>query len=119
MKEVREFDLHGHTRFSRIPEGVNHSPQEVIDRASEVGLAGIAITGHDTLEGIEEALNYGARKDLIVIPGVEITSRDQWSTPHILALGINPDLISRRQTRMPTLQPIDRIIAWTHDLEGV
>ena len=45
----KEFDLHGHTWYSAYPEFLSYGPAEAIQIAREVGLDGIAITGHDTI----------------------------------------------------------------------
>ena len=64
-----KIDLHIHTTAS---DGRN-TPTEIVHRASQLGMKAIAITDHDSVEGIEEALAE-ARKfpKLLVIPGVEL-----------------------------------------------
>src|SRR5690625_2284627 len=57
--------------------------------AKSVGLAGIAITDHDTVSGIEEAVQEGKRVGVHVIPGVEISTYDQGHDIHILGYGIS------------------------------
>lgn len=85
-----EFDLHGHTKYSAFPTAINYSPEEAVVKTKEVGLDGIAITGHDTIKGLNEGLDAATKHGVIVIPGIEITSRTGSKTPHILALGIDP-----------------------------
>src|SRR5260221_3569328 len=92
-KPYSEFDLHGHTKYNAFNEFVNYSPEEAILRAKEVGLDGIAITAHDTVKGLDEALNIAAREGIVLVPGVEISSRIGLRTPHILALGITPEVV--------------------------
>lgn len=65
----RLIDLHTHTTAS---DG-SMSPAELVRHAKENGLTAIAITDHDTLEGIEEALDEGKKQNIEVIPGVEIS----------------------------------------------
>lgn len=120
-KKFTEFDLHGHTRYNAFPEFVNYSPEEAILKAKEIGLDGIAITAHDTVEGLDEALNIAAREGIVLVPGVEISSRIGLKTPHILALGITPDVIytGSRNGKLPTLENPQTVIAWIHDHGGL
>src|SRR3990167_9215331 len=92
-EQYKELDLHGHTWYSAYPEFLSYGPREALIRAKEVGLDGIALTGHDTVEGIDEALNEAARHGLILVPGIEITSRIRLRIPHILGLGILPETV--------------------------
>ena len=64
-------DFHLHSKFS---DGVD-SPSELINYAinSNLDLKAIALTDHDTIEGLQEFIEYGEDKDIIVIPGVEIS----------------------------------------------
>ena len=73
-------DLHVHTTAS---DG-QCSPTEVVHAALELGLTSIAITDHDTTDGIEEALAAAANTTLHVIPGVEISADIPRSEVHIL-----------------------------------
>jgi len=74
-------DLHLHTRYS---DGT-FTPHELVQHAARLGFAAIAITDHDTLDGIPEALAAGQELGVEVIPGVEITSRVGTQELHILA----------------------------------
>ena len=62
-------DLHIHTTAS---DGTD-SPRQVVEKAKELGLAAIAITDHDTLAGVEEAMETGRELGVEVIPGVELS----------------------------------------------
>jgi hypothetical protein len=73
-------DLHLHTRYS---DGV-FTPRELVQQAAQLGFAAIAVTDHDTLEAIPEALEAGKESGVEVIPGVEITSRTGTQELHIL-----------------------------------
>ena len=66
----RLIDLHTHTTAS---DGSMNS-KEIVRHAKEMGLCAIAITDHDTVEGIPEALDEGKRIGIEVIPGVEISA---------------------------------------------
>jgi predicted metal-dependent phosphoesterase TrpH len=73
-------DLHLHTTAS---DG-QYSPTEVVHRARELGLTAIAITDHDTTDGVEEAQAAASGTLLQVIPGVEISTDIPHSEVHIL-----------------------------------
>jgi hypothetical protein len=62
-------DLHIHSRHS---DGL-HSPAELVRIAAEKGLRAIAIADHDSVDGIDGAMEEGARLGLEVIPAVELS----------------------------------------------
>lgn len=62
-------DLHIHTYYSDS----TFSPQEVVKMAKDRGLKAIAITDHDSVEGILEAQQKGREVGMEVIPGVELS----------------------------------------------
>ncbi|THB80068.1 MAG: PHP domain-containing protein [Desulfobacteraceae bacterium] len=64
-------DLHNHTRAS---DG-DFSPSELVRRAAGIGLKAIGITDHDTIGGLEEAVECARDLDIEVIPGVEVSIR--------------------------------------------
>ena len=66
-------DLHVHTVLSDASRTV----RQVMDYARQIGLSYIAITDHDTLAGTEEALELGEEYGIRVIPGTEISTRDE------------------------------------------
>jgi 3',5'-nucleoside bisphosphate phosphatase len=78
---LRFADLHLHTRYS---DG-SFTPRELVEHAARLGFAAIAVTDHDTLTGIPEALAAGQEFGVEVIPGVEITSRCGPQELHMLA----------------------------------
>ncbi len=91
-------DLHVHTRYS------GDSPttiEEAIFAAKKKGLDGIAITDHDSVNGIEKALKVGKKEDFLIIPGIEVSSKDG----HILGLGIR-DLIPSKLSAEETVEKI-------------
>ena len=87
MGRVHTFvDLHVHTTAS---DG-RLSPAEAARAASERGLSAIAITDHDVLSGLEQALD-AAPPGLEIVPGIEMTA--SWQGPkavHVLGYFINP-----------------------------
>jgi hypothetical protein len=60
------------------------SPSEIVRYAKTKGLQAIAITDHDTIEGLEEGLREGGRIDFEVIPGVEISAEHSPGSMHLL-----------------------------------
>lgn len=78
---TRTYDLQVHTDASPCS---NAAPEAVATTAVEHGLDGIAVTNHDTLEGVN-AVRTAAPAELTVIPGVEVTT----SQGHLLALGVD------------------------------
>jgi len=77
-------DLHTHTTAS---DGTM-SPGELVNLAGEVGLDAIAITDHDTFDGVQEALEAGKRYGVEVIPGTELSleSPEGAGWIHVVAL---------------------------------
>lgn len=78
---LMKYDLHAHTSYS---DGLL-SPAELIDLAVKQGLQGIAITDHDTIEGIDEGIRYSRRYDNFkVIPSIEFGTVYEDEEVHIL-----------------------------------
>lgn len=61
-------DLHAHTTYS---DG-SLTPTQLVEEAAALGLTAVAVTDHDTVDGLPEALAAGERLGVEVIPGVEI-----------------------------------------------
>ena len=77
-------DLHVHTTAS---DGTL-SPSDTVKHAKKMGIEAIAITDHDTISGIDEAMKTGDLVGVEVIPGIEI-SVDYNGEMHILGFFIN------------------------------
>ena len=71
MKRTIVADLHNHSTLS---DG-EFSPKELIEKARSLGLKAIAVTDHDTLNGLKTAMTEGGKLGIEVIPGVEISIR--------------------------------------------
>ena len=69
MNHVNRCDLHAHTTAS---DGTK-SPTALVQLAAAEGLVGLAVTDHDTVDGIAEAMAEGDRAGVEVVPGVEIS----------------------------------------------
>ncbi len=73
-------DLHVHTSAS---DGI-YSPEEVLRRAKEAGLAAVGISDHDSVEGIRAALDVDEKYGVEVVPGIELSSERGENEVHIL-----------------------------------
>ena len=79
-------DLHVHSNAS---DGT-FTPSEVVALAAEKGLAAIALTDHDTIDGISEAQAAAAGLPIEIIPGIELSCVYQGEEIHILGLYVDP-----------------------------
>jgi predicted metal-dependent phosphoesterase TrpH len=111
-------DLHVHTTAS---DG-RLAPAEVVAAAAQRGLQAIAITDHDVLWGVAEAL-AAAPRGLEVVPGIEMTCRWEGSRAvHVLGLFLdvtNPALLTaiRRAQRLME-RHVDRVLAAVNAVGG-
>lgn len=80
-----KLDLHVHSGHSR--DGTA-SPREIVRRCRELGLSGLAITDHNSVEGSFEARAAGASEGLLVVDGLEVSTSDG----HVLAYGVREAL---------------------------
>lgn len=78
-------DLHSHTTAS---DG-SKTPAELVRLAKEAGLSALAITDHDTVAGLAEAIAEGERLGIRVIPGVELSTKLDGHDVHIVGLFID------------------------------
>jgi predicted metal-dependent phosphoesterase TrpH len=73
-------DLHAHTTFS---DG-SMTPTELVETATALGLTAVAVTDHDTVDGLPEALAAGERLGMRVVPGVELNLEHERVTMDML-----------------------------------
>jgi len=82
-------DLHLHTDAS---DGLD-TPTELVHKANNLGLKAIAITDHDTIDGVQEFLSAGEKKKIITIPGIELSIKHEPEREikdvHIVGLNID------------------------------
>ncbi|MCB0730001.1 MAG: PHP domain-containing protein [Ignavibacteriae bacterium] len=83
MKKIA--DLHTHTVFS---DG-SLTPKELIILAKKKKIDVIGITDHDTIDGIEEAIHYGNKYEIDIVPGLEISTDVDGKEVHLLGYFIN------------------------------
>lgn len=80
------FDLHTH---SSVSDGTD-APAELVRKASEAGLAGIALTDHDTFDGLDEAKRAGEEFGVDVLAGLEFSTERGGASVHLLGYGCDP-----------------------------
>lgn len=95
------FDLHIHSHYSN---DCKSNPKDIIKKAIQMKLSGIAITDHDTTQFHHQ--NY-KNNNLIILPGVEISTKNG----HIIGLGIKEVI----EKRLSVEETIERVI----DLNGL
>ena len=86
-------DLHTHTLIS---DGT-YSPEQLVQAAVDLKIHTLAVTDHDTMDGLSRAKNYAQDHDIQIVSGTEISS--QWSRPntkksygvHIVALNMQDE----------------------------
>ena len=73
-------DLHTHSTAS---DGTS-SPTEVVKRANAANVKYLALTDHDTVSGIEEALDAAKGLEITFIPGIELSTYFNKESVHVL-----------------------------------
>ncbi|MFP5507207.1 MAG: PHP domain-containing protein [Gammaproteobacteria bacterium] len=81
------YDLHAHSRAS---DGTL-SATELVRRAQAAGIDVLALTDHDSLDGVAEARAAAADLPLHLIAGVEVSVTWNGQTVHIVGLNVDPD----------------------------
>lgn len=79
-------DLHSHSTAS---DG-SDPPRRVVGLAVEGGLSALALTDHDTLEGVASAVEAASSTDLELIPGVELSLDYDGGGMHLVVLWLEP-----------------------------
>jgi predicted metal-dependent phosphoesterase TrpH len=87
-------DFHVHTGYSFDS---NASPREIVDKAIKEGIDCLAITDHGEVKGALEAMEYSKGKPILIIPGIEVKSKEG----DILGLNVKekiPNGLSAKET---------------------
>ena len=79
-------DLHTH---SAVSDGTD-TPAGLVALAAASGLSVVALTDHDTFDGLDEARAAGERYGVEVVPGMELSCSRQHQSVHLLAYGADP-----------------------------
>ncbi len=102
-------DLHTH---SRVSDGTD-APAELVRRSAAAGLDVVALTDHDTFDGLDEAVAAGEQHDVRVIRGLEMSTSRAGHSVHLLAYGVDEEdpalsaeLIKIRSGRSGRLAPV-------------
>ncbi len=82
---MKSVDLHVHSTYS---DGTL-TPEELVVRAQQAGLSAIALTDHDTVSGVAEAVEAGSSHGLEIVPGVELSTLYGKKEIHIIGLYID------------------------------
>ncbi|CAK0782119.1 RNA/ssDNA 5'-_3' exonuclease [Gammaproteobacteria bacterium] len=85
----RRYDLHTHSTAS---DGTL-SPLQLVERARAVGLEGLALTDHDTTDGLDEASAAAREAGMEWIPGIELSVTWSQGTVHVVGLGLGEDRV--------------------------
>ncbi len=82
---MKKIDLHTHTTAS---DGI-YSPRQLIDLAVRNGLVAMAITDHDTVDGLPEAMDYAGSIGFRLYPGVEFSIEYDPGSFHLIGLNLD------------------------------
>ncbi len=82
---MKKIDLHTHTTAS---DGI-YSPKQLVDLAVRNGLVALAVTDHDTIEGLPEAIQHAEGTGLKLFCGVEFSINYDLGSFHLIGLNID------------------------------
>jgi predicted metal-dependent phosphoesterase TrpH len=108
-------DLHTHSTAS---DG-SRTPADVVREARRIGLSAIALTDHDTVAGLADAVSAGAAEGVRVVAGVELSAVEGEVETHLLGLhladtaGLERELEGLRDMRRARAE---RIVARLNEL---
>jgi predicted metal-dependent phosphoesterase TrpH len=102
-------DLHTH---SRVSDGTD-APAELVAKAAAADLYAVALTDHDTFDGLDEAVAEGERLGVQVLRGLELSCARRGHSVHLLAYGADPrdpalaaEMVRVRGGRTDRLTPV-------------
>lgn len=114
-----EADLHAH---STVSDGTE-TPTRLMEQAATAGLWGVALTDHDSTSGWAEAAAAVPATGVVLIPGMELSTRDGFMSVHMLAYLIDPldmtllaETARIRESRMTRAEEIVRRIGRDYEL---
>ncbi len=86
--QVQLVDMHTHTSIS---DGTD-TPAELVNKAAKLNLAAIAITDHDTLDGLDEAEDSGKKYNIEIIRGCELSVTSCYGEIHLIGLWVSKNV---------------------------
>lgn len=102
-------DLHTH---SNVSDGTD-TPAELVRNAKAAGLTTVALTDHDTFDGLDEAVAEGDRIGIQVIRGMELSCQNGGQSIHLLMYGgdesyqeLHSEMAKVREGRTNRLRPV-------------
>jgi predicted metal-dependent phosphoesterase TrpH len=109
-----KFDLHCHSHFS---DGAL-SPADLLQLAHDNDITHLALTDHDTINGLDQAQHAADQLDITLIKGLELSCSWNGQLLHVVGLGVdplNPTLLAgiAQNTRLRT----ERSLAMIEDFE--
>jgi predicted metal-dependent phosphoesterase TrpH len=114
-----EADLHAH---STVSDGTE-TPARLMEQAAAAGLWGVALTDHDSTSGWAAAAAAVPATGVVLIPGMELSTRDGFMSVHMLAYLIDPldmtllaETARIRESRMTRAEEIVRRIGRDYEL---
>ncbi len=114
MTTTKKIDLHVHSTFS---DGTC-SPTELVKMAETIGLSAIAVTDHDTTDGVSEARAAAAESGIEIIAGAELSCDYQGKEIHMLGFYLDPQnpvlmehLIAFRESRNTRNEKMVQLLA--------
>ncbi len=78
-----KIDMHVHSTYSGDSDG---RPEDILKKAESVGLDGLALMDHNTLEGYRSVKNK--KSSLILVPGIEVSTEEG----HVMAIGLQEEI---------------------------
>ncbi|WP_091518617.1 PHP domain-containing protein [Microlunatus soli] len=102
-------DLHTH---SAVSDGTD-TPAELVRHAAAAGLSTVALTDHDTFDGLDEAAAEGQRSGIRVVRGMELSCQNSGMSVHLLMYGgdeafpeLHQEMAKVREGRTNRLSPV-------------
>ena len=74
--KIYKADLHIHSCLSPCGD-LDMSPRAIVEKSIEKGMDIIAVCDHNSAENVGAAMRWGSQKGLYVLPGIEVSSREE------------------------------------------
>lgn len=87
-------DLHTHSLYS---DG-EQTPEELVEMGEELGLSALVLSDHNTVKGLSRFMQAGRGKEIVTVPGVEVTCEFMSKEIHMLGLFVREDRAEETET---------------------